>query len=75
MKTLELTVYGIPLTVSFWQHEKDCYSHSSGHYTVPDKWRIETIEHEGIDITEVVSDEVWHILEKEANDENEQEDF
>lgn len=67
MKTLELTLWGIPLTVTLWQHESDQFDPQSGHYTVPDKWRIETIEHEGVDISEIVSDEAWIKIEKEAN--------
>lgn len=67
MKTLELTIWGVPLTVTLWQHEKDQFDPQSGHYTVPDKWHIETIEHAGVDISEIVSDEVWIKIEKEAN--------
>lgn len=67
MSSLELTIWGVPLTVTLWKHEKDQFDPQSGHYTVPDKWRIETIEHEGVDITEIVSDEVWIKIEKEAN--------
>lgn len=67
MKTLELTLWGVPLTVTLWQQEKDYFDPQSGHYTVPDKWHIDTIEHEGIDITNIISVDAWLKIEKEAN--------
>ena len=68
MKIMEITLWHIPLTVTFYQYEVDAYDPQRGHYTVPGKWLIESIEHKGTDICDIVSEEVWHILEKEAND-------
>ena len=67
MKTLDITLWNIPLTVTFYQYEVDQYDPQRGHYTVPGKWLVECVEHKGVDISEIVSASVWHILEKEAN--------
>lgn len=68
MKIMDITLWDIPLRVTFYRYEVDQYDPQNGHYTTPGKWHIETIEHKGVDISDIVSDEVWHILEKEAND-------
>ena len=68
MKTMEITLWNIPLTVTFYQYEDDAYDPQLGHYTVPGKWLIESIEHKGTDICDIVSDEVLYMLERDANE-------
>jgi hypothetical protein len=68
MKRLETVFYGIPLTITYYQGFRDEFSPESGHYTVPSRWRIETIEHNGEDISEILDDVVWHELEKRGNE-------
>lgn len=71
MKTLETVFYGVPLTITYYQEEKDEFSPETGHYTVPGRWRIETVEHKGEDISELLHGAVWHHLEKRGNGEQE----
>lgn len=67
MRTKDVEIWGISLKVTFWQHETDHFNPVDGHYTMPSKWHIDSIEHEGVDISEIVSDEVWHRIESEVN--------
>lgn len=68
MKTMEITLWHIPLTVTFYQYEVDAYDPQRGHYTIPGKWLVECVEHKGVDICEIVSDEVIYMLERDANE-------
>ena len=69
MKTMEITLWHIPLTVTFYQYEDDAYDPQRGHYTIPGKWLIESIEHKGTDICDIVSEEVIWLFEGKANNE------
>jgi hypothetical protein len=67
MKTKDVEIWGISLKVTFWQHETDHFNPVDGHYTLSSKWHIDSIEHAGVDISEIVSDEIWQRIEREAN--------
>lgn len=68
MKILETVFYGIPLTITYYRDFRDEFSPESGHYTVPSRWRIETIEHKDQDISDIVCDVAWKELERLVNE-------
>jgi hypothetical protein len=68
MKTLELNIRGIDLKVNFWQSHEDAFDHQDGHYTIPGKWRVDSVFHKDEDITELIEDYILYKMEKEANE-------
>ena len=68
MKTMEITLWRVPLKVTFYRYDVDRDDPIRGHYTEFGRWKVETIEHAGVDIFDLVSDEVIYMLERDANE-------
>ena len=66
MKTIEVVLYGIDLTIDIEQKEIDCFDHVLGHYTMPDGWEYVSITHKGEDISELLSDNAWFQIEQKV---------
>lgn len=66
MKTIEVVLYGIDLTIDIEQKEIDCFDPVSGHYTMPDGWEYGSITHKGEDISELMSDNAWFQIEQKV---------
>ena len=61
------SLYGIDLVCHFERCTKDKFDPQSGHYTVPDKWTLLDVEHEGESIYELIEDYLLLMIEKDFN--------
>ena len=53
-----------PLEVSMYLVERDCYSETSGHYTEPWYYECEAITVRGVDIYELISDDILENIQE-----------
>ena len=68
MKTIEVILYGIDLTIDIQPKEIDCFDPVSGHYTMPGGWEYVSILHKDEDISELLSDNAWFQIEQKVVD-------
>ena len=59
------TDMGVELVCCIECEEIDCFSHSSGHYTKPGDFFVESVTHKGVDITHLISEDVTDTILEE----------